>query len=89
MIYHIIQKTSQVLQRLLIYGVRGYQRTLSPDHSWLRPLFPYGVCRYEPTCSEYMIGAIRLHGWYGIIVGSRRILRCHPFAKGGHDPITL
>lgn len=59
--------------------IRGYQLTISP---WIGP-----CCRYSPTCSEYMILAIRKHG---IVQGSARgvfrILRCHPWSRGGYDP---
>ena len=47
-----------------------------------------GVCRFTPTCSEYTYQAISR---YGIIRGTylslKRIIRCHPFSKGGYDPI--
>ena len=49
----------------------------------------YGqVCRYHPTCSAYALGAVRSHGalrgsWYA----ARRVLRCHPWAPGGYDPV--
>lgn len=67
--------------------IRLYQRTLSPDHGPLKVLFPSGVCRYEPTCSEYMAQALQQHGWRGLGMGLKRIGRCHPFARGGHDPV--
>lgn len=60
--------------------IRGYQVAISP---MLPP-----SCRYVPTCSEYGYEAIER---YGIVKGGwmavRRIGRCHPFAKGGHDPV--
>ena len=60
--------------------IRGYQLAISP---MLPP-----SCRYVPTCSEYGLEAITR---YGILRGGwmtvRRIARCHPFAKGGHDPV--
>ena len=44
-------------------------------------------CRYRPTCSNYMIGAIEKHGLKGVLMGIARILRCHPFVTGGDDPV--
>ncbi len=66
--------------------IRLYQLLLSPDHSWLRHIFPGGFCRYTPSCSAYTHMAI---GKYGVIRGSFmglwRILRCNPWSKGGLD----
>ena len=45
-------------------------------------------CRFTPTCSAYMIEALRVHGaLYGLYLGIRRILRCHPFGACGPDPV--
>jgi hypothetical protein len=72
----------------LIKLIRFYQKTLSFDHGIFRVLFPYGYCRFHPTCSEYAIQAINK---YGLIKGgfksAWRILRCNPFNKGGFDPV--
>jgi putative membrane protein insertion efficiency factor len=63
----------------LIGAVRVYQLLISP---WLGP-----VCRYEPTCSHYMIQAVRKYGvWRGGWKGVRRIARCHPWGASGYDP---
>jgi hypothetical protein len=65
---------------LLIQVIRFYQRFLSP----LTP----PSCIYTPTCSQYTLEAIRKYGALkGSYLGIRRILRCHPFARGGHDPV--
>lgn len=46
------------------------------------------MCRYRPSCSEYMLRSLRLHGLLkGGYLGCRRILRCHPFGRGGFDPV--
>jgi uncharacterized protein len=59
--------------------VRFYQWTLSPIVG--------RQCRFQPTCSNYMIEAIEKYGVIrGILKGSWRILRCHPFGGGGYDP---
>ena len=63
----------------LILAVRAYQVLLS---SWLPR-----VCRYEPSCSNYMIGAVRRYGAFrGAWRGLLRICRCHPWGPGGYDP---
>lgn len=70
------------MQRLLIKLVRGYQRFISP-------LFPPS-CRYYPTCSSYTINALNVHGGLkGSMMGVSRILRCHPFVKGGLDYVPI
>lgn len=62
--------------------IRLYRVTLSP--------FVGRQCRYEPTCSGYGLEAYRLHGPVrGSLLTLRRILRCHPFVKGGYDPVPL
>jgi len=68
------------LRKILIFIVRIYQALISP-------LFPPS-CRYYPTCSSYMIDALKKHGpILGLIMGISRILRCNPFIRGGVDPV--
>jgi putative membrane protein insertion efficiency factor len=68
------------LRRILMWMIRGYQLTLS---LWLG-----GHCRFHPSCSCYMHTAIERYGaWRGAGLGLRRLLRCHPFAEGGYDPV--
>jgi putative membrane protein insertion efficiency factor len=72
-------------------SLRGLATTLILLPVWfyqicLRPLLP-AVCRFEPTCSEYFIRAVRQYGpARGAWNGSRRICRCHPWSQGGYDP---
>lgn len=55
--------------------------------NWISPLFP-PHCRYYPTCSSYMLTAIKKHGCLlGVIMGVARILRCQPLVHGGYDPV--
>lgn len=68
-----------MIKRSLIVVVKWYQKRLSP-------MLP-SSCRYRPTCSNYMIGAIEKHGLKGVLMGIARILRCHPFVTGGDDPV--
>ena len=47
-----------------------------------------GVCRYVPSCSQYMEGAIKKYGLYkGSVIGMKRLLRCRPFGTTGYDPV--
>lgn len=60
--------------------LRGYKRFISP---WLPP-----ACRFEPTCSEYMLEAVEKRGvTRGLLLGLKRLSRCHPFCAGGFDPV--
>ena len=54
---------------------------------FLSPLLP-PACRFHPTCSQYCSEALEVHGFFkGGWLGMKRILRCNPFFKGGHDPV--
>ena len=67
-------------RRPFLAAIRFYQRAISP-------LLPPS-CRFYPTCSEYMRQAIMRHGVArGIALGTIRLLKCHPFHPGGHDPV--
>ncbi len=65
-----------------------YQKIFSFDHGPLRILYPHGFCRFHPTCSEYTRRSILKHGLIrGGLLGAKRIIKCHPWSKGGIDPI--
>ena len=69
-----------LLKKVLILLVRFYQICISP-------LFP-PTCRFTPTCSAYFIQAVEKYGPIkGTYLGIKRILRCHPWGKGGYDPL--
>ena len=71
---------ARMFSRALVYLVRFYQLTLSTVLG--------NRCRFYPSCSQYTIEAIQKFGPVrGIGLGSRRILRCHPFCDGGFDPV--
>ena len=68
------------MKEILLALVRFYRREISP-------MFP-PRCRYIPTCSQYALEAIEKYGALkGSYLALRRILRCHPFHKGGYDPV--
>jgi uncharacterized protein len=69
-----------LMQRVLIGLVQGYRWFLSP---WLG-----SACRFTPTCSLYALEALSRHGaGFGSVLTTRRLLRCHPWCEGGHDPV--
>jgi len=73
-----------MLKKLLLSLIRLYQKTWFARVS----IFGEGICRFTPTCSEYTYQAIEKYGILkGCILGLRRIIRCHPFSKGGKDPV--
>ena len=68
------------MRQAVIAVLRLYKRFLSP-------ILP-SACRFHPTCSEYMQEAVEKYGAArGVVLGLRRLLRCHPFHAGGFDPV--
>ena len=68
------------MKRLALGLIRLYQLTLS------QAMLP--SCRFAPSCSHYTYEAISKHGFLkGIMLGVRRLARCHPFHAGGYDPV--
>ena len=69
-----------MIKQMLMGIVRAYRLLLSP---WLG-----SSCRFEPTCSLYAIEALQVHGAAaGSYLTAHRLLRCHPWCDGGHDPV--
>ncbi|HAM88066.1 TPA: membrane protein insertion efficiency factor YidD [Candidatus Falkowbacteria bacterium] len=74
------------MKKQIIFLIKLYQKTLSPDHGIIKNKYPFGYCRFYPTCSEYAIQTIEKNGIIkGCISAIWRILRCNPFNKGGID----
>lgn len=71
-----------IVQSILTGIVRGYRYFLSP---WLG-----SACRFEPTCSAYALEALQVHGAVqGSYLTAARLVRCHPWCAGGHDPVPV
>ena len=67
------------MKKIIIMSIHIYQKIPGPWHN---------MCRYTPTCSNYMIEAIEIHGTLkGLILGFKRILRCNPLGGKGYDPV--
>ncbi len=76
----LVATASRWLAACLVFLIRTYQHFVSP---FLPP-----SCRFEPSCSEYAAQALTIHGlWRGLSLGTRRVLRCHPWHPGGYDPV--
>jgi len=68
------------MRSIAIFLIRGYQLLLSPLLG--------NNCRFQPSCSQYAIDAVRAHGARrGLWLAVRRIGRCHPWGGHGHDPV--
>ena len=68
------------MTRVLLVLLRGYRR-------WISPLLG-PRCRFAPSCSAYAVEALTVHGAArGSWLTVRRLVRCHPFHPGGHDPV--
>jgi putative membrane protein insertion efficiency factor len=68
------------IANVAIFLIRAYQILLGP--------LVGGACRFEPSCSEYAVAALRTHGPFkGLRLAVRRVARCHPFGGFGYDPV--
>lgn len=72
---------SRILTKIGLAALHIYRGAISPYHP--------PVCRFTPSCSRYAEEALRLHGpAKGTALAIKRLLRCHPFSSGGHDPVS-
>ncbi len=76
-----MNKLKELIKKTVVFLIRTYQLTLSPR-------FSHGACRYTPTCSQYALEAVEIHGVLkGSLLALLRIMRCNPLFKGGYDPV--
>ena len=76
--------SGQRRERVAAVLLRFYKNAISPALHGVA----VSQCKYLPTCSEYAYAAVVRHGWLrGGWLALRRLARCHPFAKGGVDPV--
>ncbi len=76
----IVKFIFKILGWLLMLPIYFYKFAISP--------FTPASCRHEPTCSQYAIDAIKIHGPFkGFWLGARRISKCHPWGTHGYDPV--
>lgn len=69
------------MKKIILALIRFYRKNISP--------MKHGpVCRFRPTCSEYALEAVEKYGAVkGSFLALKRLLKCHPFHKGGYDPV--
>jgi len=77
------------MKKVITSLIKSYQKVGFFNLPIFKTLFlTDSSCRYSPTCSDYMIGSVERFGvLMGVWLGLKRIARCHPFSKGGFDPV--
>jgi uncharacterized protein len=77
------------MKKLILSAIKFYQRTAFFHGTIIRSLFLSDAsCRFTPHCSDYTYQAVEKYGvGKGLWLGLNRIVRCHPWNKGGYDPI--
>jgi uncharacterized protein len=86
-IFKIFDIIWKLPRNCLIGVIFIYQKTLSPDHGLIKKFFPYGYCKYTPSCSLYAREVLKKRGAIiGSILAFYRVLRCNPWSDGGFDP---
>ncbi|MFA7209339.1 MAG: membrane protein insertion efficiency factor YidD [Parcubacteria group bacterium] len=76
------------MKKIVLLFIRIYQKTISLDHGIFSRFSNTLGCRFHPTCSEYTYQAVERFGIFkGVWLGSKRVLRCHPWNDGGFDPV--
>ena len=80
-IHKSIKLIKIIITKIFVFFVRLYQILVSP-------LISYNACRFNPSCSQYMIEALEKKGPVkGLLLGTWRLLKCHPWSAGGNDEV--
>ncbi len=81
-----MMKLIDLPKKVIKFAIRGYQKLINPILHFVGG--PYAGCRFTPTCSNYCIEAVEVHGAVkGLYLGIARICRCHPWGGSGSDPV--
>jgi len=77
------------MKKIILNLIRLYKKTELFRGTLAKQLFlSESACRFTPTCSEYTYEAVNKYGAFkGLYIGLKRIIRCHPWSKGGFDPV--
>jgi len=78
------------MKKIILFLIRFYQKTAFFHGAIARQLFLTDkVCRFSPTCSNYTYQAVEKYGaGKGLFLGLKRVIRCHPWSRGGSDPVS-
>jgi len=86
-----MKKKNGIPTKIILLLIKLYQKTISPDHGIFHKILPhFGVCIFQPTCSQYTYEAIEKYGLIkGCWLGIKRVTRCGPwsYGKNRYDPV--
>lgn len=80
-----VGQACRILAMPLLGIVLLYQKTLSPDHGMMKPWYPYGYCKFYPSCSQYAVLVLRKDGIIGIPKIIKRLISCRPGVASAID----
>lgn len=81
---YLFAKVYFMFYTLILFFVKLWQKTRS-----VRSLFKFSQCRFYPSCSDYFLKALKIHGLIlGIWISLKRLVRCNPLSKGGIDLVS-
>jgi putative membrane protein insertion efficiency factor len=84
----MLRLVNKIIALPIIALIIVYQKTISPDSSFWGRKLGIRVCRFQPTCSQYAVLALRKYGLLkGAWLAVKRLLKCHPGNLGGYDPL--